>query len=99
MRATPPEISIVSDPVRASRSPLGQVTKQPFGQNSTVSPACSASFVLLPPSVTINVRILLSLLTTLAAKAEPPTARTAMTAANDVNTSHLIGRFSGGQYL
>ena len=32
MRPTPPEISTVSLPVSASMSPLGMVTKQPFGQ-------------------------------------------------------------------
>src|SRR3954451_8877554 len=32
--AWPLEISIRSEPVSASRSPLGSVTKQPFGQNS-----------------------------------------------------------------
>src|SRR3954453_6469407 len=83
MRATPPEISTVSAPVRASRSPLGKVTKQPLGQNSTVSPAASASSVLPAPSVTISVRVSASLLTALAAKAEPLAAVRAMATTSD----------------
>src|ERR1700755_1510346 len=83
MRATPPEISTVSEPVSASISPLGKVTKQPFGQNSTVSPPASANSVLSPPSVTTSVRVSASLLTALAATAEPPAASKATATTSD----------------
>src|SRR3954453_15938765 len=89
MRATPPEISTVSEPVSASRSPLGKVTKQPFWQNSTVSPPASARSVLLPPPVTISVRVSASLLTALAEWAEPLTASKATAATRDFHICNI----------
>src|SRR5690606_11583703 len=65
--AVPFEITTVSAPVSASRSPFGRVMKQPFRQNSVVSPAAIDSSDLPAPSVTISVRGSLSLLTTVAA--------------------------------
>src|SRR6185312_126167 len=90
MRATPPEISMVSAPVRASRSPLGKVTKQPLKQKSTVSPAPIANSDLLPPSVTIIVRGSWSLLRALAPKATPP-APTRVKAARIMVLIAIIG--------
>src|SRR5690606_29095297 len=63
-----PLISMVAAPVSASRSPFGNVTKQPLGQKSTCSPAPSVSSDLLDPSVTTIVRLSGSRLTALAAR-------------------------------
>ena len=74
MRATPPEISTVSEPVSGFTVAVRQGDEATLGAELDRFAAASDSSDLLPPSVTISVRVSLSRLTALAASAEPPAA-------------------------